>query len=123
MAEAQAIESTNPLKLALSLNYACFKYESDMNFEHAVDIANTAFVDCLNLFQSLDGKDKEATLKVMILLDDNIAVFREAAKHQAKKAEMVEFDERALELLRKGFREEELVSLAGSSIISYETLV
>ena len=43
MAEAEIIENTNPLKLSLALNYSTYKYESEQNFEVAVEIANTAF--------------------------------------------------------------------------------
>lgn len=43
MAEAEIMENTSPLKLALSLNYSTYKYEIEQNFEAAVEIANTAF--------------------------------------------------------------------------------
>ena len=33
MAEAEALEHTNPLKLILCLNYSCFKYEIEQNFD------------------------------------------------------------------------------------------
>lgn len=62
-------------------------------------------------------------MKVMILLEDNLAIYRKADEQQAKKAEIVHFDDETLKLLKQGFKEEEQVSLAGSSIVSYETLL
>ena len=117
---AQILENTNQLKLSLLLNYACYKYEVEQNFEAAIDIASTAFNDALTLFQTLDPIDQEVTLKVMILLEDNIVLFKKADELQRKKAQQVEFDEEKLALLRKGFADEDLVSLADSSIVSYD---
>ena len=54
VAEAELIENTNPLKLALALNYSTYKYEIEQNFEVAVQIAYTAFTESLTLLQSLD---------------------------------------------------------------------
>lgn len=56
----------------------------------------------------------------MILLEDNLALYKHSEEYQRKKAEMVEFDDYNLELLKKGFDEEDLVSLAASSLISYD---
>lgn len=86
MAEAQGLEVTNPLKLALALNYATFKYEIEQNFEHAIEIASTAFNESLVLFQSLDGYDQLQTTKAMALLEDNILVYKRADFNQKKKA-------------------------------------
>lgn len=59
-------------------------------------------------------------MKAMVLLEDNVTLFKKCAEHQTKKAEIVEFDDMQLELLRKGFAEEDMVSLADSSIVSYD---
>ena len=59
----------------------------------------------------------------MTLLENNLALFKKSEEHQRKKAALVEFDEQHLMLLRKGFDEEDLVSLAGSSIVSYDTFL
>ena len=123
MAESQGLEVTNPLKLALALNYATYKYEIEQNFEHAIEIALTAFNESLLLFQSLDGREQIDTMKMMALLEDNLAIFRKAEFNQKKKAKIVEFDDEQLNLLKKGFDDEDMVSLAGSSLVSYDTLV
>ena len=123
MSEANGLEVTNPLRLALSLNFATYKYETEQNFEQAIQIAETSFHDALALFQSLDHMDQQITMKVMMLLEDNLAIFKRAEFNQKKKAQIVDFDDEQLDLLKKGFDEEDMVSLAGSSLISYDTLV
>ena len=82
MSEASPMDDTTPLKLALALNYSSFKYEIEQNFEQAVVIANSAFSDALQLFQSLDGLAQFETMKVMVLLEDNLAVFKKAEESQ-----------------------------------------
>ena len=57
IAEANSLDDTNPLKLSLVLNYAVYKYEVEQNFEQAIDIANTAFYESLQLYQTLDAQD------------------------------------------------------------------
>ena len=54
VAEAETLEATSPLRLVISLNYSTYKYEVEQNFEAAIDIAHTAFVEAVLLFQSLD---------------------------------------------------------------------
>lgn len=50
ISEAQGLETTSPLKLALVLNYACFKYEVEQNFEDAIEMTQTMFNEALMLF-------------------------------------------------------------------------
>ena len=121
MTEAAPLEISSPLRLALCLNYSSYKYEVEQQFDQAHEIAQTAFIDALNVFQSLDGQEQFETMKVMVLLEDNVALFEKAEQDQIKKAQFVEFDEERLNLLRQGFQEEDLVSLAGS-MVSYDSI-
>ena len=59
----------------------------------------------------------------MILLEDNMNLFKKCFEHQKKKAELVEFDDAQLALLKKGFQEEDMVSLANSSILSFDEYI
>ena len=91
MEEALALEATHPLRLALSLNYATFKYEIEQNFSGAIDIAALAFQEAQTLLPSLEALDRDETLRVMILLEDNIDLWKLDEEHQRKKAEHLEF--------------------------------
>ena len=51
------MDNTNPLKLALCLNYSAFKYENEQNFEDAIEIAKNGFFEALAQFQNLDGQE------------------------------------------------------------------
>ena len=57
----------------------------------------------------------------MMLLEDNVEVFKKAEQHQQRKAELVEFNEDQLNLLKEGFDDMDMVSIEGSSIVSYDT--
>jgi hypothetical protein len=50
--EAQTLESTHPLRLALACNYSTFKHEVKEDFSGAIDIATSAFDESLKLFKS-----------------------------------------------------------------------
>ena len=79
--EATTLEPTHPLRLALSLNYAIFKYEIEQNFTAAIEIANKAFQEALTLFPSLEDADQDETLRVLILLEENIDLWKLDEEH------------------------------------------
>ena len=59
----------------------------------------------------------------MILIEDNLELYRKAESHQTKKMEAkkeYKFDEEHKEMLMKGFDDADLVSLADSDLVDYD---
>ena len=121
--EAQSMETTHPLRLALMLNYATFKYEIEQNFTSAIEIAAEAFQESLAFFPGLEELEKDETLRIMILLEQNIDLWKLDEEHQRKKAEHLEFNIKHAQLIQQGFDEdEERSNPFADSVISYDSI-
>ena len=101
--EAKALEPTHPLKLGLHLNLAILKYEIEQDFTEAIKIAEKAFDDALLVLPSLEDTDQNETLRVMIILEHNIDLWKLDEEHQRKKAEHLEFSIKHQSLIAEGF--------------------
>ena len=121
--EAKALEATHPLKLSLHLNYAILKYEIEQDFTASIRIAEKAFDDALLLLPSLEDVDQDETLRIMILLENNVDLWRVDEEHQRKKAEHVEFSIKHQSLIAEGFEQDSVKSNPfENSIISYDSV-
>ena len=75
----------------------------------------------MNIFPSLEEQDQEESLRIMILLEDNIDVWKLDEEHQRKKAEHFEFSIKNATLIAQGFELEE-ENFFEDSIISFDLL-
>ena len=76
MGEAESLEDTNPIKLALILNFSVFEYEIAQNFEAAIQKAQNGFEASVLKFKKMPAKSQEDTLRIMVLLEENIELFK-----------------------------------------------
>ena len=79
--EAKVLEETHPLRLSLHLNYSIFKYEIEQNFTGAIEIADRAFTEAMMMLPSLEDEDRDESLRIMILLENNIDLWKLDEEH------------------------------------------
>jgi 14-3-3 protein epsilon len=86
---ALKLPSTHPVRLALACNYAAFHVEVRTDFDLALKIANEAFEASLEKFQDVPLREQEATLKAMVLIEDNITLWKVDQERRQKRTEAI----------------------------------
>ena len=71
----EQLKKANPAYLGLALNYSVFLYEIIGQKQEAIDLADNAFKEAVDLLDELDEDEySEATL-ILQLLKDNVALW------------------------------------------------
>jgi len=73
------LESTNPVRLRLALNYSVFRYEIMGDHEEAIKIAKDAFDDAIAELEILKDKKYKDSMHLMKLLQDKFSVWSSKA--------------------------------------------
>ena len=82
-----SLSCINPIKIDLALSYSVFLYDVVKNPDEAINIANEALQDALNILTEIDESEmKEATASLQ-MLKDNIDNW---TKEQNKESEGID---------------------------------
>ena len=74
----RCLEPTNPIFLALALNYSVFTYDMQNNVQEALGIGEEAFNGAVHRMHELDEADHKESTLLLQLLRDNIQVWKHA---------------------------------------------
>lgn len=69
------------MRLATSLNYACFLYEILDDVEAAISVLKRGHDDALKSYNAVENANADATTRVMVLMSNNIEVWMLEARH------------------------------------------
>eukprot|EP00008_Paramoeba_atlantica_P010073 CAMPEP_0201483702 /NCGR_PEP_ID=MMETSP0151_2-20130828/7899_1 /ASSEMBLY_ACC=CAM_ASM_000257 /TAXON_ID=200890 /ORGANISM="Paramoeba atlantica, Strain 621/1 / CCAP 1560/9" /LENGTH=253 /DNA_ID=CAMNT_0047866979 /DNA_START=148 /DNA_END=909 /DNA_ORIENTATION=- len=72
---AKELESTNPIRLGLGLNYSVFQYEILHTPDKAIKLAKQAFEDAIAQIDTLDEDEYKDSTLIMQLLRDNLTLW------------------------------------------------
>jgi len=74
LAQAE-LDSTNPIRLGLGLNYSVFNYEILKNPDKAIKLAKHAFEEAIAQIDTLDEEEYKDSTLIMQLLRDNLTLW------------------------------------------------
>nr|QWE91387.1 multifunctional chaperone [Paramoeba perurans] len=80
---SQELDSTNPIRLGLGLNYSVFQYEILHNPDKAIKLAKQAFEDAIAQIDTLDEDEYKDSTLIMQLLRDNLTLWTSELQENA----------------------------------------
>jgi hypothetical protein len=93
--EADQLETTNPLKLGVYLNYGVFLYENCDHVEDGRYILKKAFDEALKDLERLNEKEMRETLAPLQAIKDNYELFGMDVLSEKMKMEIAQQEEQA----------------------------
>ena len=72
---SSGLDSTNPIRLGLGLNYSVFQYEILHNPDEAIKLAKQAFEDAIAQVDRLEDEEYKDSTLIMQLLRDNLTLW------------------------------------------------
>jgi len=77
------LDSTNPIRLGLGLNYSVFNYEILRNPDKAIKLAKQAFEEAIAQIDTLDEDEYKDSTLIMQLLRDNLTLWTSELQENA----------------------------------------
>jgi hypothetical protein len=105
--ESVELESSHPLKLATALNFAVFFYEIRFDVYEALDVAKKYFNECLTVFSTLEQEQQDATMRIMVVLQNNIEIWELDLLHFKKLQDKEQFKQLHKKLAEHGVKVKE----------------
>jgi len=87
------LDSTNPIRLGLGLNYSVFNYEILHNPDKAIKLAKQAFEDAIAQIDTLDEDEYKDSTLIMQLLRDNLTLWTSELQENAPADEADDDDD------------------------------
>lgn len=93
--ECEQLETTNPLRLGLYLNYGVFLYENCHLIEDSRFVLKKCFDDAIKNLERLNEKELALTLPPLQAIKDNYELWGMDVLSDKKKAEIAQLEEQA----------------------------
>ena len=81
--EAYNLDSTNPVKLILALNYSVYLYDCENTISQAIKTARLSYESALHEIENLDEKKYQETALIIQLIRDNLKIWEYDAAEES----------------------------------------
>jgi hypothetical protein len=98
------IEWTNPLRLAVYLNYTVYLAEVKLDFKEAIAQSKLALDECLMVYSSLEKDKHTETTRCMALLQNNIEIWKLDKAHIDRIHEVEDLERITKALAERGLK-------------------